>query len=183
QGNHCMVTIREARIEDAAGMAKVHVDSWRTTYAGIVPDSYLANLSYARREAFWHDILGDAASQGYPFVAVNDEGQIVGFVSGGPQRNGDPVYQAELYSIYLLQEYQGQGVGRQLTRRLVEAFLQAGIRSMLLWVFAENPARHFYEALGGQRLRVEQADFDGVMVDEVAYGWPDITVILREKKL
>jgi L-amino acid N-acyltransferase YncA len=177
-----MVTIREARIEDAAGMAKVHVDSWRTTYVGIVPDSYLANLSYGRREAFWHRILSDDAANSYPFVAVNDEGEIVGFVCGGPQRNGDPAYQAELYSIYLLQAYQGQGIGRQLTRRLVEAFLQVDIQSMLLWVFADNPARRFYEALGGRRLRVEQADFGGVMVDEVAYGWPDITVILRDKQ-
>jgi L-amino acid N-acyltransferase YncA len=178
-----MVTIREARIEDAPGMAKVHVESWRTTYVGIVPDSYLANLSYARRETFWRDILSAVSANGYPFVAVNDAGEIVGFVFGGPQRNGDPAYQAELYSIYLLQEYQGQGIGRQLTRRLVEAFLQAGICSMLLWVFADNPARRFYEVLGGQYLRVEQADFGGVMVDEVAYGWPDITVILQDKKL
>jgi len=178
-----MVTIREARIEDAAGMAKVHVDSWRTTYAGIVPDTYLANLSYAERENLWHDILGRASGNKYRFVAVNEEGQIVGFVSGGPKRNGDPVYQAELYSIYLLQEYQGRGIGRQLTRRLVERFLQAGIRSMLLWVFAGNPACRFYEALGGQRLRIEQADFDGVTVDEVAYGWLDIREILREKKI
>ena len=177
-----MVTIREARIEDAPGIAKVHVDSWRTTYAGIVPDSYLANLSYARRETFWHDILNNVAANSYPFVAVNDAGEIIGFVSGGPQHNGDPAYQAELYSIYLLQEYQGQGIGRQLTCRLAEALVQAGIRSMLLWVFADNPARRFYEALGGQYLRVEQADFGGVMVDEVAYGWPDITVILQDKK-
>lgn len=177
-----MVTIREARIEDAAGMAKVHVDSWRTTYAGIVPDSYLANLSYARRETFWRDILASVPARSHPFVAVNDTGEIIGFVSGGPQRNGDPAYQAELYSIYLLREYQGQGIGRQLTRRLVEAFLQVNIRSMLLWVFADNPACRFYEALGGQYLRTEQADFGGVMVDEVAYGWPDITVILRDKQ-
>jgi len=54
---------------------------------------------------------------------------------------------------------------------------------MLLWVFADNPAWRCYEALGGKRLRVEQADFDGVMVDEVAYGWLDIREILREKKI
>ena len=177
-----MVTIREARVEDAAGMAKVHVDSWRTTYAGIVPDAYLANLTYARREQFWREVLADNSDAKYPFVAENDEGTVVGFVFGGPKRNGDPMYRAELYSIYLLQEYQGQGIGRQLTRRLVERFLQAGITSMLLWVFVDNPSCRFYEALGGQRLRVEQADFDGVLVDEVAYGWLDISVILQEKR-
>jgi ribosomal protein S18 acetylase RimI-like enzyme len=176
-----MVTIREARVEDAAGIARVHVDSWRSTYAGIVPDTYLANISYERRERRWCDILGNTPSNQYHFVAVNDEGYVVGFVSGGSERNADPMYQAELYSIYLLQEYQGQGIGRQLTYKLVEKFLQSGITSMLLWVFVDNPACRFYEALGGQRLRVEQADFDGVMVAEVAYGWLDISVILRKK--
>jgi len=52
---------------------------------------------------------------------------------------------------------------------------------MLLWVFADNPACRFYEALGGQRSKVEQADFDGILVDEVAYGWLDIGVILQDK--
>ena len=176
-----MVTIREARIEDAAGMARVHVDSWRSTYAGIVPDVYLANLSYERREKRWCDILGNAPSNQYHLVAVNDEGRVVGFVSGGSERKADSIYQAELYSIYLLQAYQGQGIGRQLTCRLVENFLRSGIRSMLLWVFASNPACRFYEALGGQCLRVEQADFDGIMVDEVAYGWLDSSGILQGK--
>ena len=49
--------IREASPRDAAAIARVHVDSWRTTYAGIVPADYLANLSYTRREQFWCDIL------------------------------------------------------------------------------------------------------------------------------
>ncbi len=176
-----MVTIREARIEDAAGMAKVHVDSWRSTYAGIVPDTHLANLSYAKREKFWHDVLSNPASNHYCFVAVNNAEQVVGFVCGGSKRNGDPMYQAELYSIYLLQAYQGQGIGRLLTSKLVERFLQSGMTSMLLWVFAANPARRFYEALGGQCLQEEQADFGGVFVTEVAYGWSDIGVILQEK--
>ena len=85
-----MITIREARIEDAAGMAKVHVDSWRTTYAGIVPGAYLAKLSYAGRENLWHDILGNASGNQYHFVAVNDDGKVIGFVSGGPQTEWRP---------------------------------------------------------------------------------------------
>ena len=77
--------IREARIDDAAGIAKVHVDTWRTTYAGILPDEHLANLSYERREKLWIDyILSDAESRIFNYVAENDAGQIVGFASGGP---------------------------------------------------------------------------------------------------
>ncbi|EPZ52573.1 hypothetical protein [Alicyclobacillus acidoterrestris] len=41
-------TIRKAVPDDAAGVAKVHVDSWRTTYREIVNDEFLASLSYEK---------------------------------------------------------------------------------------------------------------------------------------
>jgi hypothetical protein len=45
--------LREARPADAAKIARVHVDGWRTTYRGIVPDDYLAALSYEAQERSW----------------------------------------------------------------------------------------------------------------------------------
>jgi len=38
--------IREATIDDATAIARVHIDAWRTTYATIVPNAHLAALSY-----------------------------------------------------------------------------------------------------------------------------------------
>jgi len=49
--------IRQADIADAKAIAKVHVDSWRTTYANIVPDDYLTNLSYESREHNWQKTI------------------------------------------------------------------------------------------------------------------------------
>ena len=46
-----MSLIRPATLEDAPAIARVHVDTWRTTYAGIVPDEHLAKLSYERSQA------------------------------------------------------------------------------------------------------------------------------------
>ena len=94
--------IREASPSDAAAIARVHVDSWRTTYAGIVPADYLANLSYTRREQFWRDILSTPTPSGCVYVAAQDTGEIVGFASGGPERSGNAIYRGELYAIYLL---------------------------------------------------------------------------------
>ena len=37
--------IRPANPADAGPMSKVHVDAWRTAYAGIVPVGHLAGLS------------------------------------------------------------------------------------------------------------------------------------------
>ena len=51
---------------------------------------------------------------------------------------------------------------------------------MLLWVLADNPARHFYEVLGGQLMKASQTEIGGVMLDEVAYGWIDIRKLLQD---
>jgi hypothetical protein len=38
--------IRPATPADSSAIARVHIDCWRTTYAGLVPAEYLARLSY-----------------------------------------------------------------------------------------------------------------------------------------
>jgi hypothetical protein len=49
-------------------------------------------------------------------------------------------------------------------------------------VFADNPARRFYEALGGQLIKSSQFELGGTTIDEVAYGWLDIRTLLKEQK-
>jgi GNAT superfamily N-acetyltransferase len=163
--------IRVATVADVAAIARVHVDSWRTTYKGIVPEGFLANLAYEHREPLWRDALSKSASRSVVYVAEDLDGHIIGFAAGGPERSGDTVYTGELYAIYLLDGWQRQGIGRQLTVTLVRQLVQAGFASLLIWVLAENPSRRFYEALGGQQVREQPVTIGGVQLIEVAYGW------------
>lgn len=172
--------IREAHIEDAAGIAKVHVDTWRTTYAGIVPDEFLANMTYESYEKRWINNLNNTTDGTFTYVAEDDSGQIVGFVSGGTERTGDPIYNGELYAIYILKDHQGQGIGSLLTQTLVKRLLQESTNSMLLWVLADNPARRFYEVLGGRLVKTSQIEIGDIMLDEIAYGWIDIGKLLQD---
>lgn len=171
-----METIRVARVEDAPGIGRVHVDSWCTTYKGIVPDEVLANLSYTLREQKARQRLSDPTTRTY--VAEDEQGQIVGFVVGGLNRDADSAYASELYAIYTLQEVQGHGIGRKLTHVLVERLVRDGLYSMLVWVFADNSARGFYEALGGHYVATKPIEIGGALLDEVSYGWDDIRVML-----
>ncbi|WP_269669522.1 hypothetical protein [Paenibacillus sp. GSMTC-2017] len=43
------MNIRPAIVEDMEGIAKVHLESWRTTYAGIISDQFLASLTLEGR--------------------------------------------------------------------------------------------------------------------------------------
>ena len=170
-------TIRASRIEDAAGIACVHVDSWRTTYKGIVPAKFLADISYERREQSAKQHLSNRNNT-YTYVAEDEQGHIVGFVSGGLNRDAHLEYTSELYAIYILQEAQGHGIGKKLIHALIERLVQEHCYSMLVWVLANNPSRRFYEALGGQYVSTKQIEIGGVMLDEVSYSWHDIRVLL-----
>jgi GNAT superfamily N-acetyltransferase len=165
--------IRMATVADVAAIARVHVESWRTTYKGIVPEDFLANLTYEQREPLWRQVLSKSAGLSLVDVAEDADGHIVGFASGGPERSGDTVYAGELYAIYLLDGWQRRGIGRQLTVTLVRQLVQAGLASLLIWVLAENPSRRFYEALGGRQVRERLEMTGGVEHMDVAYGWLD----------
>jgi GNAT superfamily N-acetyltransferase len=176
------VRIREAGHADAASMARVHVDSWRTTYRGIVSEAYLAKLSYKRRTDAWFRMLNSPQPGEFHFVAEDDAGNIVGIASGGLERSGDPVYRGELYGIYILQEHQRRGIGRQFTLAVVDRLLLAGFQSMLVWVLADNPACGFYDRLGGQHVRTDSREMGGVTLAVVAYGWTDIRTFLTRPR-
>ncbi|USK45808.1 GNAT family N-acetyltransferase [Cytobacillus oceanisediminis] len=168
------MNIRKAVLNDAKGIAKVHVDSWRTTYKNIIPDEFLNNLSYQRREELWINNI----PKGNVFVAENDKGEIVGFSSGGIERSGKyKEYQGELSSIYILKEFQGQGIGKALTNPVIRELEKLGINSMLVFVLEENDSRLFYEKIGGKIIDTVEVEIAGKKLKELVYGWDNIRTL------
>ncbi|NBD32627.1 MAG: GNAT family N-acetyltransferase [Cyanobacteria bacterium] len=166
--------IREATQSDVPAISRVHVDTWRTTYRGVVPDEHLANLSYERRANGWYQILNSAPEDGnFTYIAEDESGEIVGFANGGIERTGDPIYRGELTAIYIQQNYQGKGIGRGLVQVVAERLGRLGINSMLVWVLVDNPACQFYAALGGKLVHEKELMIGGKPLIEVAYGWVD----------
>jgi GNAT superfamily N-acetyltransferase len=174
--------IREAILTDAPGIARVHIDTWRSTYRGIVPDDFLANLSYEARERTWTTSITHADDRDFVYVAEDEQGQIVGFASGGTSQSGYPDYPGELYAIYVLREAQGKGLGRALFGAVVKRLARSGIHSMIVWVFRDNrPSRRFYEVMGGELLYEKEFELAGARLTEVAYGWKDTSDLSGEE--
>lgn len=168
--------IREASLSDAAGIARVHVDSWRSAYREIVPRDILDGLSYEQKECQWEETIRKTTHQEFVYVAEGEASQIIGFASGGPALNKNAsLYRGELFTLYILDAYQHQGLGRRLFFQVVERLLSMDITSMLIWVLAENPARRFYEKLGGQLVKTGTYEVGETTLQQVAYGWVDIT--------
>jgi GNAT superfamily N-acetyltransferase len=132
-----------------------------------------------RRAKQWEHILEDTTNQHKDFV-VEHNGKITGFASCGREREGDLEYQGELYAIYILKEFQGQGLGRMLIQKSVEGLLSMEITSMMLWVLVGNPAQKFYEHMGGVYLREKSFEIGESALMERAYGWKDIRPLAGE---
>jgi GNAT superfamily N-acetyltransferase len=166
--------IRLAGVTDAEAIAKVHVDTWRSTYVGIVPDAYLSALSTSQRAEYWHGLLADDRRPSSILVAQKPV-RIVGFPCAGPERTGDPEFKGEIYALYVLPDYQAQGLGRGLFLASVDCLKWLGLGTLLVWVLADNPHRGFYEKLGGVSVRSRSVEVGGVTLTEVGYGWQAVT--------
>ncbi|MEO0706181.1 MAG: GNAT family N-acetyltransferase [Cyanobacteria bacterium J06649_5] len=175
-----MTLTREATYTDIPAIARVHVDTWRNTYSGIIPDQVLTDLSYEKRENAWQNVFDQAAdSNGFTYVSENETGQIIGFMDGGRERTGNQLFQGEINAIYILSSYQHQGIGRDLVRLATERLRQMDMLSMLVWVLEDNPACQFYEALGGQMIQSKSIEMRGSALIERAYGWADTSFLLN----
>ena len=155
--------IRAAIPADIAGLARVHVQSWRETYAGIVPQAVLDNLSLESYEAQWRRTL-EAGNTVFVAEVADD---IVGFVSCGGTR--DEGFDGEVYALYLLESQHGRGIGKALFQAALEALRFQGKRRVIVWVLALNPTRTFYRYMGGLQTLDKTVEIGGVTLLE--YGF------------
>jgi len=181
--------IRRAARDDARAIARVHVETWQSAYAGLLPDAMLAGMSDVRHTALWSKTLSDKNEQRGVFVADDEDAGIVGFGSCGPVRDtpegldGTEQRVGEVYLLYVETDFQNQGVGRRLLDALFRQLRADGFDTAVLWMLADNPTRFFYEGLGGQQVGERTDTFAGADVDEVAYAWRDLEAPVVRRKL
>jgi len=183
-----MICVRRARPDDAPGIAAVHVAAWRSAYAGILDEEYLAKLSEARLAAFYTRAILDRRGGHAVFVATagghdqpgdtpGPEAAIVGFASGGRARRRG-LAEGEVETLYVLDDYRERAIGRRLMRAMAAHLRVIGCGSALVWVLADNPARYFYAHLGGKAAMTDLVTVAGRPVKQTAFAWPSIEALL-----
>ncbi|RQR38404.1 MULTISPECIES: GNAT family N-acetyltransferase [unclassified Burkholderia] len=163
------IAIRTATPADAAAIAAIHVASWRATYDGIMPASFLAGLSVEQRTDFWHHAL--AAGETRVTVAFDADG-VTGWVAYGTTRDADKDRAwGEIHAIYLHPLHCGKGIGKALVRHACRSLHDGGHAWVSLWAIVENRrARAFYEREGFvAESDIKTFDIDGTSIDEVRY--------------
>lgn len=178
------MNIRPAQLDDAPAMARVMVDTYLAAHRGQMPEAAWQKRkqewSYAESEAGWRRALTAVADGSDPMwieVAVNEREEVVGVVLA---HLTETPYVGEIGLIYVRPEAQGQGAGRQLVQAAAAYLALLGCSELHIATLAANePARRFYEAIGGRVVDEREFDEEGTLLPEVVYGWPDIKTFLK----
>jgi ribosomal protein S18 acetylase RimI-like enzyme len=165
------VRIRRAELADCAGLARVQVDSYRTAYAPFWSQEILDHLFYAEQEDDWRAWIAEKPED-LLYVAEADGVEIAGYALARAGPTAIASYDSELLALHVHPRRYRQGIGRQLVATVAVELARQGCTSLILWMMEGNPARGFYERLGGQLLKGRKTSFSGA--PEEAYGWPEI---------
>lgn len=164
--------VREYIYGDYREITRVHVDTWKTTYRGLVPDEYLDKMNYedkyeSNKKFMSREDVG-------AFVYEKDE-KIVGFTSCGEARDKDYNGWGELYGLYILKEFQGLGIGKELFEAVKNELKDKGFSKMVLWAMSGNSAEIFYRKMGGVKSdKVRKYSYGGKEVDIVSFEYADL---------
>jgi GNAT superfamily N-acetyltransferase len=161
--------------DDAEAIAAAHVDSWRETYAGLLPPSIYAAKTVAVMAPRWRNSL----ERGEAVFLVRDGAAIEGVAFAGARRDETLPFEADVRAIYLRGRAQGFGFGRGLMAAMAADLLARGFRGCGLWALEGNArARRFYEMLGGRVVTTTTEHAPDGSAVHVAYGWSDVSAWL-----
>ncbi|GAA1426161.1 GNAT family N-acetyltransferase [Agrococcus citreus] len=163
-----MVTrVRPATVEDARGVATVHVETWRAAYRGLIDDAVLDAQRVEQREQMWTRWL-ERTGAGQPSYGDGDavhrmlvaeaDGAITGWATFGRGRDAEDAGRGELAGLYVLPGHWGTGTGHALIEHAVLGLRSDGWREAYLWVLHGNErafrfyGRHDWHADGTERL-------------------------------
>jgi L-amino acid N-acyltransferase YncA len=169
---HDSFHIRPARAEDIPEIGRIVVRSWQRTFDGLVSAEFLNSMSddHQRRR---HERM--FAIQGVVYyVAATNDGDVVGFCSGGPSRRPAYAAQSEIYAIYLMPGFERRGIGRRLFENVVADIAASGRKGLFLTALSVNPNRPFYTKLGGIETEAESLQLGDEICPQIAFVWDDL---------
>lgn len=142
--------VRQATAEDVREIQKVAQNAWHAAHDEIIGKSAVED--FLTRHYSREDILTGISDADAPyFVAEDDTGGIVGFITGGPWRDSETTF--VVGAIYVLRTHWRRGVGGQLLERFEEEVKSRGGDQVRLVVMAKNDAAiDFYESVGYEQI-------------------------------
>jgi GNAT superfamily N-acetyltransferase len=169
------IYLTAASSQDADSIARLHAQSWRTTYRGVLADEFLDGRVVAERREFWSSHFAGAPSDRRVVLKAVGDGRLLGFVC--ILLDEEPKWGARLDNLHVSPESKGTGVGYELFQAAREWIANvAPGTAMHLWCVERNDiARRFYDRQGGKIVETANRPFgQQASVPELRYWWPPL---------
>lgn len=163
------IVVRNAQRWDVPELARVRMASWRHAYEGLIPELELRRMNAQDIARRMHRSLENQLAT---TMVVHRAGELPsGYALAGPQPDRSLGYRGEVFELYLRPEAQGQGAGRRLLSSVLWRLADRAQWPVLIWVLADNPARHFYEACGGHQVLASTVNVGGARLNRLGFAW------------
>ena len=168
------LSLTPASSADADAIARLHAQSWRATYRGVLAEEFLDRQVVNERREFWSGRFAVPSDRRVVLKAVSD-GNLLGFAC--VLLDEEPRWGARLDNLHVSPETKGTGVGYELFQAAREwiATVAPGT-AMHLWCVERNDvARRFYDRQGGKIVETLNRPFgQQASVPEMRYWWPPL---------
>ena len=162
------ISYRSAKVSDYEGIYYVSCYSWEETYRGFMPDEYLDDRinNFEERSLRTKKYLEHLEFEGEieNYLVCEVDGKIVGICQYSKTQNDNYADSGLLGALYVLKDYQGLGIGKELFRLAVVGLMNMGYKTMYLECLVGNKAIDFYKK------------YDGEIIELIDYPISDFTV-------
>ena len=133
------VSVRPARRDDAAQIARIQIETWRVAYAEILPAAVLASLSVETATPVWLDAITSAPSPRHHLLVALEQEWTVGFAALGPVGTdepdlADPSATVAIAPMLVEPRWGRRGHGSRLLAAAVDHARQDGFSVAVAWI-------------------------------------------------
>lgn len=157
-----MIQIRKAYPTDAYTLIQINDTVWKKEFYDILPSGIFQEMTRNIDKRIAH-IRDQIVENNRIFVALDDETPI-GFIFYAKTANTFYNAAAEIRSIYILPEYQRQGIGTQLFEKAIQELKQLGFTSLIVQCPLHSEGISFFLQLGGAKKEIVSQNKEGYKV-------------------
>lgn len=162
--------IEKSKKEDCKAIVKFITKTWNETYKGIVNDEFLDSLSKTEEKRYENAINNFDEENNMQYI-VKENNKIIAFLKLSKPKNEDGKEYVELQSLYVLKEYQNNGIGKILMQTAFEEAKKIGYKKMLIGCLEKNKSNDFYKKMGGTFIKKREFNLPNQTLYENVYEY------------
>lgn len=150
--------IRKTTKNDVEELSRLKQIMWMQTYRGIYSDDVIDNFDYEKHKNKFLKLIDNPDIN---FYVVESDNKLIGYMTYGLPTRPFRDYEQEIGLLYLLKEYQRNGIGRELFNIAFNGIKEKGYKEFFISCNKYNVnAQEFYKKMGGEVIYIDEDNID-----------------------